>query len=76
MFVLPVRHAVAILDCMTIELLKPKEVDLLLRYPSGRSQRLARQGKIPHVLLPDGEIRFRQSDIERLTTGLLPEGPR
>ena len=40
------------------ELMKPSQVDSLLRYPSGRSQRLARKGLIPHVELPDGEIRF------------------
>jgi hypothetical protein len=51
---------------MDIELLKPAEVDLLFRYPTGRSIKLAKAGKIPHIVLPDGEIRFDQAEIERL----------
>ena len=51
---------------MDINLLKPVEVDLLLRYPTGRAGRLAKAGKLPHVLLPDGEIRFVESEIEAL----------
>ena len=50
------------------DLLTPAEVDALLRYRAGRSARLARGGKLPHVLLPDGSIRFRYADIERITT--------
>lgn len=46
-----------------IELLKPSEVDLLFRYPPGRSLRLAKAGRIPHIVLPDGEIRFDESLI-------------
>ena len=49
-----------------MELLKPKEVDLLLRYPFGRALRLAKAKKIPHIKLPDGEIRFDKAEIERL----------
>ena len=47
-------------------LLKPREVDELLRYPRGRSARLARAGLIQHVRLPDGEIRFERSVVERM----------
>lgn len=47
-------------------LLVPHEVDRLLRYPRGRSVRLAKAGKLPHVILPDGGFRFYQDDIERL----------
>lgn len=43
---------------MNAKLIKPREMDAVLRYPAGRSARLARAGKIPHVELPDGEIRF------------------
>lgn len=49
---------------MCNELLKPSQIDSLLRYPSGRSQRLARQGLIPHIKLPDGEIRFDPGVID------------
>lgn len=43
----------------------PREVDRLLRYPRGRSLKLAKAGKLPHVKLPDGEIRFDASEIDR-----------
>lgn len=47
-------------------LLMPREVDRIFRYPRGRAARLARDGKIPHITLPDGELRFDQLQIERL----------
>ena len=49
-------------------LLMPREVDRLLRYPRGRSVRLAKSNKLPHIRLPDGEIRFIESEIEKLLT--------
>jgi hypothetical protein len=49
-----------------LALLRPSEVDRLLRYPRGRSARLARRGVLPHVKLPDGEIRFHESQIAEL----------
>lgn len=48
-----------------MELLTPRESDMLLRYPRGRSARLARKGLIPHVVLPDGEIRFQPAVVEK-----------
>jgi predicted site-specific integrase-resolvase len=51
---------------MKTQLLKPCEVDLLLRYPTGRSLRLARAGRIAHFVLPDGEIRFEEAEIKRI----------
>ena len=47
------------------DLLFPSEVDERLRYPRGRSARLARRGLIPCVKLPDGEIRFDPDALER-----------
>jgi predicted site-specific integrase-resolvase len=47
-------------------LLKPIEVDELLRYGAGRARRLALCGKIPHIILPNGEMRFDRSDIEKM----------
>jgi hypothetical protein len=47
-------------------LLMPREVDRHLRYPRGRSLRLAKSGKLPHVVLPDGEVRFLQHEIDEL----------
>ena len=49
-----------------MELLKPQEVDLLLRYPFGRTLRLAKAKQIPCIRLPDGEIRFDKDEIEKL----------
>lgn len=48
---------------MSIELLTPVEVDLLFRYRLGRSEKLAKAGVLPHVVLPDGEIRFEEAEI-------------
>lgn len=53
---------------MNNDLLKPREVDIILRYPRGRSQKLAKRGLIPHVLLPDGEIRFDRQTLSRWLT--------
>jgi hypothetical protein len=51
---------------MISELLKPREVDLVLRYPPGKSLRLAKKGLIPYIVLPDGEVRFREEDLRQL----------
>lgn len=51
---------------MKERLLKPAEIDVLFRYPTGRTIRLARQNKIPFIELPDGEIRIRESFIQSL----------
>ncbi len=51
---------------MDIELLKPDEVSLLLRLPEYRLKRLAKAGRIPHIVLPDGEMRFEKHEIEQL----------
>jgi len=51
---------------MNINLLKPREVDLLFRYPAGRALRLAKSGYIPCIFLPDGEVRFDERDINKI----------
>lgn len=51
---------------MRAQLLTPKDVDAILRYPNGRAARLARADKLPHIVLPDGEIRFDRHQIEKL----------
>jgi hypothetical protein len=48
------------------ELLYPEDVDQRLNWPLGRTERLARQRRLPYVLLPDGSLRFDWGDIERL----------
>jgi excisionase family DNA binding protein len=44
-------------------LLTDSEAATLLRILRTRLLRLARRGEVPHVLLPDGEIRFRRADL-------------
>ncbi len=39
------------------------EAARLLRMPLKRLQRLAKAGDIPHILLPDDEIRFDPDDL-------------
>jgi hypothetical protein len=43
-----------------------EEVDRRLGWKPGRAERLARQRRLPHVILPDGSIRFEWSEIEPL----------
>ena len=49
-----------------VKLLKPTEVDELLRYAAGRSLSLAKAGKISFIQLPDGAIRFDECEIEQM----------
>lgn len=46
--------------------LYPEDVDRRLNWPLGRAERLARRRRLPHVLLPDGAVRFRWEEIEPL----------
>ena len=47
-------------------LLYPEDIDQRLNWPLGRAAKLARQRRLPHVILPDGSIRFRWDEIELL----------
>ena len=51
---------------MLNQLLTSREVDRLFRYSAGRAVRLAKAGLIPHIVLPDGEIRFDEAELETL----------
>jgi hypothetical protein len=42
------------------------EVDRRLGWKPGRAERLARQRRLPHIILPDGSIRFDWNEIEPL----------
>ena len=46
-------------------LLTESEAGDILRLPSRRVLKLARQGVIPHITLPGEEIRFSQADLEK-----------
>jgi hypothetical protein len=43
-----------------------EDVDRKLGCKLGRAERLGRQRRLPHVILPDGSIRFDWNEIERL----------
>ena len=48
------------------KLIYPEDVDKRLNWPLGRAGRLARRGRLPHVVLPDGAIRFSWSEVRQL----------
>ena len=49
-----------------MSLLYPEDIDNRLNWPIGRATRLAKKGKLPHIVLPDGSIRFEWESIEPL----------
>ena len=51
---------------MPTELLYPDDIDSRLNWPPGRTSRLARAGKLPRYILPDGSIRLRWEEIAPL----------
>ena len=55
-------------------LLTPAELEALLRYPRGRVTKLAREGLLPYLSLPDGELRFDWAVIERMINGRSASG--
>ncbi|MCC6126899.1 MAG: helix-turn-helix domain-containing protein [Pirellulales bacterium] len=46
-------------------LLTESEAGDILRLPSRRILKLARQGAIPHIDLPGNEIRFERADLDK-----------
>lgn len=44
----------------------PEDVDRRMGWRPGTAERLARQRRLPYVLLPDGSIRFDWTEIEPL----------
>ena len=47
-------------------LLYGDDVDRRLNWPLGKAERLAHRGKLPHLVLPDGAIRFRWKLVRAL----------
>lgn len=41
-------------------------IDKRFDWPLGRAERLARRKRLPHVVLPDGTIRFDLAEVEAL----------
>lgn len=54
---------------MVEQLLTSRDVDRLLRFSSGKSTRMAKAGRLPHIILPDGSIRFRPIDLRNILDG-------
>jgi hypothetical protein len=42
------------------------DIDRRLNWPCGKAERMAKRGKLPHLVLPDGSIRFRLSAVRKL----------
>lgn len=53
-----------------MELLYPTDVDQRLNWPLGKAEKLARQRRLPYILLPDGSVRFRWEEIESLVVAV------
>lgn len=45
------------------DLVYPDDIDTALNWPIGTARRMARRRRLPHYLLPDGEIRFRLDEV-------------
>jgi hypothetical protein len=43
-----------------------RDIDQRLGWKPGRAERLAKQRRLPHYLLPDGQFRFVWDEIEPL----------
>ena len=52
-------------EASKVDLLKPAEVDVLLRCPAGRTKKLAKAGNIPYLVLPNGDVRIERADLDR-----------
>lgn len=61
---------------MSTELLYADDIDSRLNWPPGRTSRLARKGKLPHYVLPDGSIRLRWEEVEPLVQHVAPSHPQ
>jgi hypothetical protein len=46
--------------------MSPEDVDRRMGWRPGRAERLARQRRLPYLLLPDGSIQFDWSELEPL----------
>jgi len=55
-------------------LLNPRQVSEMLRIPREDVEALAREGRIPHIRLPNGAMRFDPDDIDRWVRGLRRRG--
>jgi len=52
--------------------LYPEDIDQRLNWPLGQAQRMARRGQLPHIILPDGALRFEWDAVESLVRRVSP----
>lgn len=57
---------------MPPDLIPPEDVDTRLGWTPGRASRLARKQKLPHYVLPDGDIRFTWAERAALIRHVTP----
>jgi hypothetical protein len=48
------------------DLVYPEQIDCRLDWPLGTTARLARRGRLPHYILPDGSIRLCEDEVSAL----------
>jgi len=53
---------------MSEPLITGGDIDRRLSFRPGTADRKAKQGLLPHVVLPDGTIRYRWADVEQSLT--------
>ena len=53
--------------------LTPEVVDRRFGWPLGRAERLAKRARLPHVVLPDGSIRFDWEKLSALIRHVPPQ---
>jgi hypothetical protein len=62
------------------ELELPELIDRRLVWPPGTAARLARRGKLPHYVLPNGDLRLRWDEViglvRRVAVGHAPQAAR
>jgi hypothetical protein len=64
------------MESITPNLILGDDIDRRLGWKPGRAERLARQRRLPHVILPDGSIRFDWDEIETLLVRVPKTGVR
>ena len=57
-----------------MKLLSGDEIDALFSWPMGRTQRLAKLGKLPFFRLPNGDLRFDLDELQKLIQHFTPSG--
>ena len=60
---------------MPPDLIPPEDVDTRLGWTPGQASRLARKQKLPHYVLPDGDIRFAWAELAALIRHVTPTHP-